>query len=471
MDGMVRSELSSCGLCQRAKYTTKSYIGEFQAIIPEGPNHLAAADLYGPLPKSKGGVTYLFVICDVFSKLCRIYSIKKATAEVCIRKVKAYVQEEKPPPVHLTEIRTSISLSSTVELNTTSALANYATEAGCSEQTECRRCTNTEGDGWTLGQCMKCRTLIVEGTRRCVNRCPAGYKEEWSDLVSYMGKICRETNFLGVPGTMLAIIVGTCSGILVCVVVLLGGCLYIRHRKGQRSTTHSSTSSGNSNQMCDQDLDTIERGTFQKYISTLRPEASLFLAMLNDTRKQVRDLYQLNNSRSSVIQAYRPVLMDLVRILTLLNTPVHSLGPPPEDWRVLFAWGDRVLSRYKRQNPHQVAQAQLANFLVPIQTTRPSPAQLIYLDQDPRHGSVTTFQPVASLSVDTDKQTPSSEWSRRDLAISAFNSNYSVGQPKHGDLPATQISLLDYPGWEWQEEEDDFLALGSRPQDEITTEL
>nr|CAD7408273.1 unnamed protein product [Timema poppensis] len=33
------------------------------------------------------------------------------------------------PPVHPTEIRTSISPSSVVELNTTSALANYATEA------------------------------------------------------------------------------------------------------------------------------------------------------------------------------------------------------------------------------------------------------------------------------------------------------------------------------------------------------
>ncbi|CAG2056308.1 unnamed protein product [Timema podura] len=37
---------------------------------------------------------------------------------------------EKPLPVHPTEIRTSISPSSAVELNTTSALANYATEAG-----------------------------------------------------------------------------------------------------------------------------------------------------------------------------------------------------------------------------------------------------------------------------------------------------------------------------------------------------
>ncbi|CAG2059549.1 unnamed protein product, partial [Timema podura] len=37
--------------------------------------------------------------------------------------------QEKPPPVHPTEIRTSISPSSAVELNTTGALANYATEA------------------------------------------------------------------------------------------------------------------------------------------------------------------------------------------------------------------------------------------------------------------------------------------------------------------------------------------------------
>nr|CAD7411228.1 unnamed protein product [Timema poppensis] len=37
---------------------------------------------------------------------------------------------KKPPLVHPTEILTTISPSSAVELNTTSALANYATEAG-----------------------------------------------------------------------------------------------------------------------------------------------------------------------------------------------------------------------------------------------------------------------------------------------------------------------------------------------------
>nr|CAD7593766.1 unnamed protein product [Timema genevievae] len=38
--------------------------------------------------------------------------------------------KEKPPPVHPTEIRTSISPYSAFGLNTTSTLANYATEAG-----------------------------------------------------------------------------------------------------------------------------------------------------------------------------------------------------------------------------------------------------------------------------------------------------------------------------------------------------
>nr|CAD7601290.1 unnamed protein product [Timema genevievae] len=54
--------------------------------------------------------------------------------EDCIGLVRDYsdrstLGHEKPPPVHPTEIRTSISPSSAVGLNTTSALANYATEA------------------------------------------------------------------------------------------------------------------------------------------------------------------------------------------------------------------------------------------------------------------------------------------------------------------------------------------------------
>nr|CAD7609379.1 unnamed protein product [Timema genevievae] len=47
----------------------------------------------------------------------------------------------KPPPVHPTEIRTSISPSSAVELNTTGALANYATEAAANPSQLTRKCS------------------------------------------------------------------------------------------------------------------------------------------------------------------------------------------------------------------------------------------------------------------------------------------------------------------------------------------
>nr|CAD7397019.1 unnamed protein product [Timema cristinae] len=72
-------------------------------------------------------------------------SMSVITANICLRIMEAILyghkprlkkriinisMEEKPPPVHPTEIRTSISPSSAVRLNTTHTLANYATEAG-----------------------------------------------------------------------------------------------------------------------------------------------------------------------------------------------------------------------------------------------------------------------------------------------------------------------------------------------------
>lgn len=50
----------------------------------------------------------------------------------------------------------------------------------------------------------------------------------------------------------------------------------------------------------------------------------------------------------------RPVLKDLSRILILLNRAEDRIGVPPADWETLLAWGERVLRRYKKQNPDQV---------------------------------------------------------------------------------------------------------------------
>nr|CAD7414971.1 unnamed protein product [Timema poppensis] len=59
----------------------------------------------------------------------------KPSASV-VNKRKANVQQGQLASVHPTEIRTSIYPSSAVELNTTSALANYATEAAATDESE-----------------------------------------------------------------------------------------------------------------------------------------------------------------------------------------------------------------------------------------------------------------------------------------------------------------------------------------------
>nr|CAD7256988.1 unnamed protein product [Timema shepardi] len=77
--------------------------------------------------------TYNCSYCDITFKDIVMYTVHMGyhgyqdpfTCNMCGQQTP---DKEKPPPVHLTEIRTSISPSSAVKLNTTSAFANYATE-------------------------------------------------------------------------------------------------------------------------------------------------------------------------------------------------------------------------------------------------------------------------------------------------------------------------------------------------------
>lgn len=381
--------------------------------------------------------------------------------------------------------------------------------ADCGEQKDCLRCDiekgSNHGDESWAPRCMKCAHLIVMGSRQCVDKCPKGYREDWSNFVSYMGRICYETGFFGLPGQTLAIVVGTVSGAAICMGVMLGSFLYLRNRRHRISKTMSFSSNSAHNGSLD--TDTPERREFMKHLSALRCEAPVFLAMLNDTRRQVRELCHTSGRGESAIQAYRPVLTDLAWILTLLNRPEHLLMSPPSDWEKLLAWGERVLRRYKKQNPHQVTQAQLVSFLqVPIQTNQTS-TQSIYLNPEPNHRALTTFQPVAANTSERDKcisgqnnqnshtGMPANQ-SLQELAISTFDNNYNNAHLAGSDAvlrrDATMLqpSLINgdfNPCWEFNPanytilaewsasrdylDEDDFFTLGFRPQDEITTEL
>ncbi|XP_036145085.1 uncharacterized protein LOC105833743 isoform X2 [Monomorium pharaonis] len=258
-------------------------------------------------------------------------------------------------------------------------------------ETGCRRCRD--------GTCARCAVLLHQGT--CVHTCPPGFVADWSTRDEYMGRICRETGYMfGLTGSQVAILVGVVSGATICIFIILCGAIVV-HRRKKRAA-----------KLAQQFEDSAERREFLKHLATLRGEANTFLAMLNDTRRQVRELYYSGSNGDGAvgIQAYRPVLRDLARILVLVNRRDDEIPLPPDDWQRLFSWAERLLRRYKRHSSPEVAQ--LVTFLQqptnnPVQMT-PSPTQPVTASQSPPHQPVyeprstptnlTTFQANVPLA-------------------------------------------------------------------------
>ncbi|MCI0560640.1 MAG: transposase family protein, partial [Nitrososphaera sp.] len=84
----IRQYVASCDLCQRVKPLNVSMNAQNSSFIPRTINEMLAIDLYGPLPTSIGGVQYILVTIDTFSKLVNLFTLKKATAQVCVKKLR-----------------------------------------------------------------------------------------------------------------------------------------------------------------------------------------------------------------------------------------------------------------------------------------------------------------------------------------------------------------------------------------------
>lgn len=280
-----------------------------------------------------------------------------------------------------------------------------------------------------------------------------------------MGQLCLHTGYLGgLSGESTAVLVGIGTGALICVILLTAGALYIRHKRHKHPQQPSEAAS---------DLeDSPERRDFVKQVEILRPHASTFLDMLNDTRRQIRELHAAGDN--AAITAYRPVVRDLAKILLILNRPTERLCVVPEDWDHLCAWGEKTLKRYKRMSEVSQPQvAQLVSFLqAPVQTEELS-------SQQPAH-TMSTFKPEQHFG--------GSELSLQDIAVKNFNStydsNFSVLNPQwnfnYSLVSPNPVAAAGF-GATWQDTrdflnssyllEDDFFQFGFRPQDEITTEL
>ena len=83
----IKNYTKTCDLCQRVKYINYKMEGAYQFLKATKPSEMVSVDFFGPLPRSNGGVQYLFVLQDLFSKLVTIYAINKANTRTCLNKL------------------------------------------------------------------------------------------------------------------------------------------------------------------------------------------------------------------------------------------------------------------------------------------------------------------------------------------------------------------------------------------------
>nr|CAD7259228.1 unnamed protein product [Timema shepardi] len=153
---IISTKIDNCGLSDLTYAGSPFHNGELKVV---GQDAVSVLDLNEVYPHLRGGrvennlVTTAHSTPKLDSNLdlpvigflvfCESGALDHAVNEAGLRAEPTFVWREsgKPfrknhPPVHPTEIRTSISPSSAVGLNTTSALANYATEAEFHRESE-----------------------------------------------------------------------------------------------------------------------------------------------------------------------------------------------------------------------------------------------------------------------------------------------------------------------------------------------
>jgi len=83
----LRRFIAYCDLCQRSKHPKRSFTVEERHHLPEKPGDVCAIDVYGSLPTSRGGVRYILVCHDVFSRFIKLYPLRAATTKACLNKL------------------------------------------------------------------------------------------------------------------------------------------------------------------------------------------------------------------------------------------------------------------------------------------------------------------------------------------------------------------------------------------------
>ncbi|XP_045581549.1 uncharacterized protein T48 [Procambarus clarkii] len=224
-------------------------------------------------------------------------------------------------------------------------------------QPDCLRCD------LETAECVKCLYVMMVATRLCSSSCPPGHSTIWPPHPPLMGRICTERSMLAlVSGRDLTIIAGAAVGGAVCVGVVIGALLYMRRRAKPPPDTPPPDHAHHHHHLpiprlwrdkrpktTEVSVADEERTEFLTQLRELRGEATNFLEMLTHTRNRFRTFQGPDSPTDTKAKAYRAVVRDLSRVLTLLNRREEHIVTVPGDWRRLLSWAARVLARYKRQ--------------------------------------------------------------------------------------------------------------------------
>lgn len=90
MNRDIKRIVKGCHLCQLAKREIRPTVGPSKSIITKEIGQLAMADLYGPLPRGTGGVRFIFVIQDSFSRFVKLYKLRIASTRTVLNCVEDF---------------------------------------------------------------------------------------------------------------------------------------------------------------------------------------------------------------------------------------------------------------------------------------------------------------------------------------------------------------------------------------------
>lgn len=111
----IKEYTEECEICKISKRQNKKLVGQMFNITANAKNELLSIDLYGPLPKGRGGVEKILVILDVYTKFVKLFAIKRGDTKTCLRKLDQYILEFGTPKNILSDNGTNFTSTAWIE--------------------------------------------------------------------------------------------------------------------------------------------------------------------------------------------------------------------------------------------------------------------------------------------------------------------------------------------------------------------